>query len=423
MTGCILAVFGVYQSTIGAVSLSVFETVHLQSVLLLVTLGYYCLYKLCILVCFPHYYNSQRPRELPLTHVELAKEFIVTGRPQQHDPQLVIPRLTIWNVWILVYGLGLVFFVTGYCLIGLHPICLGFLGMSAAALCVDELICPITPLKDCYAVGRGVTLSVVVVALILVSIAPFDDTLAGFFRKTDVYSIFFAIVLPCCSQLILIVVRDSRHFTLGGVLEVCEFGFPFTAFLAVFHLSVAYGQRVQTDADEYQLQTVNSSSGFSFWSPGPSVNNETRSIVVLNRIITAADGSAILFYTLSPLFMVPTLVCYLSCVLEGCAIDPLLCLTFALSIEHLVRGGDPRMGVPAMILSSLALLARIIGEFHPRLGRSEVYSMQSESTHLTEQVVWNTRRREAELLTRELQPAAEQQVVWSRETPPSTHNA
>jgi hypothetical protein len=126
--------------------------------------------------------------------------------------------------------------------------------------------------------------------------------------------------------------------------------------------------------------------------------------------------------------MVPGLVCYLSCVLEGCAIDPLLCLTFALSVEFLAKKGDLSMGATAMVLSSLALLARIIGEYHPRLGRSEVYDMQSESTHLTEQVVWSTRRREAELLTRELQqpdepPATDQRVVWSRQPPPSTHNA
>jgi hypothetical protein len=427
MTGSILAIFGLYQVTIGAANqegLSVFETVHLQCVLFLVTLGYYCLYKLFTLACFPQY--TTRQPDMPVTHVELAKEFIVTGRTLQHDPQLTVPRLTIWNVWILVYGLGFVFFVTGYCLLGLHPICLGFLGMSAGALCVDELICPRIPLKDCYAVGRGVVLAICIVALILVSVAPFDNLLAGYFRKIDVYSIFFAIIFPCCSQLILIVVRDSRHFTLGGVLEVCEFGFPFTAFLAVFHLSVAYGQRVQTDADEYQLQTTNSS--YNFWSPMPGTN-ETQ-LVALNRIIAAADGSAILFYTISPAFIVPALVCYLSCVLEGSAVDPLLSLTFALAVQYLARGGgtlDLPLGVSAMILSVLALLTRIIGEYRPQLGRSEVYDIQAESTHLTQQVVWSRRREAAELLTSDLQQdPSEQQVVWNRQNGSSsaaTHNA
>ena len=415
MIASLLCVFWLYRGTLGTLvalqPLTVFETVYMQCVLLLVILCYYSLWKLLRLVlCSAPTRSPRAPAGVMLAHLENR-----SGQGKDNDQGSdggVIPRLTIWDVWILVYGLGFVFFVSGYCFTGLHPLCLTFLGLFVSILCLDEVVCPRPPLsasrsedgQGCYLTGRGLLLAVALLSLLLVSSEDMAAQLPTFFANVDLYSIFFGIALPILSQLLLIVIRDSRRtYTLGGVIEVCEFGFPFTAFLGIFHICVAYGQRFQSDSDALSayksLSVANTTTvtdqphlfDFSYWYHF----NDTR--IVVNQFIIGVSAPSFVFYALTPLLTVPALVCFLVCVLQGCAIDPLLALTFSLSVERVALEGEA-VHIAGLVLSCLALAARVLCEYHPRMrGRNLSYDAQSETAQLTHRVVWSRAERAHEL--------------------------
>jgi hypothetical protein len=271
---------------------------------------------------------------------------------------------------------------------------MAFLGLAVGVLGIDEVLCPRAKITSCYASGRGAVLVATLLALVLVSADLFDAAVAAYIATLDLYSIFFAMVFPFCSQFILIIIRDCRRYTIEGVVELCEFGFPFTAFLGIFHLCVAYGQRFQTDTDaqnEYASHHNHSDTGW--FRPDDGTFIET-------------TWPYIIFYSLTPFFLTPSLVCYLSCVLEGCAVDPFLSLTFALSVEHVITrssGPTSALGIAGTVFSVLAILLRILCDYQPRIS-CEIYSLQSESTQLTHRVVWGRDRcREADALTSDLQ--------------------
>lgn len=423
MIASLLGVFWLYRGTLGTLvalqPLTVFETVYMQCVLLLVTLCYYSLWKLGRLaLCSAQQARSPRPPQgVMLAHLEQR------SAGQGKDSDLgggggVIPRLTIWDVWILVYGLGFVFFVSSYCFMGLHSLCLTFLGLFVSILCLDEVVCPRALLygsraeedgRGCYFAGRGLLLAVVLLSLLLVSSEDMAAQLPTFFANVDLYSIFFGIALPILSQLLLIVIRDSRRtYTLDGVIEVCEFGFPFTAFLGLFHLCVAYGQRFQSDSDALSayksLSVANTTTvvgqphlfDFSYWYHF----NDTR--IVVNQFVIGVSAPSFVFYALTPLLTVPALVCFLVCVLQGCAIDPLLALTFSLSVERVALEGEG-VHIAGLVLSCLTLAVRVLAEYHPRIaGRTLSYDAQSETAQLTHRVVWSRTERAHEL-TRDLE--------------------
>lgn len=398
MICCLLVVFALFHGTIGkkislsedhGQGMSVFESVYLHCLLLVVTLGYYCLGKLCRSI-----FHAKRGgvRDAVTTHIEMTRDFAAdrSGRLAL----MTVPRLTIWNVWILVYGLGFVFFVTGYSFLGLHSLCAGFLGPCLGILCVDEVICPRVARQDCYLVGRGAVASVAIVAHVLVSAQYVGETLPEYISKVDLYSLIFGTGLPLMSQLLLVVIRDSRRYTLGSVLEVCEFGFPFTAFLAVFHLCVAYGQRYQSDTDALSafnsMSTANTSAfifDFNYWYHF----NDTQ--IMVDQLWAGFDawgGLSAVFYVLAPLFAIPALVCYVGCVLEGSAVDSLLALVCALSVKNLCYHGPAPAVVAGFVLCCFGLVGRVLCEYRPRLmERSTFYDMQSESSQLTHQVVWS----------------------------------
>jgi hypothetical protein len=216
----------------------------------------------------------------------------------------------------------------------------------------------------------------------------------------DLYSLLFGIGLPFGGQFIMIAVRDNRRHNLGTVIEVCEFGFPFATFLGLFHLGVAYGQRFQLNSDfvdEYSSSVQNQTSDFYNWYHNHNFTAQA---------LWQSSGPLLLFNVATPFLLVPGMICYVACVLEGTAVDSLLSLTFALCVEQIaspLAGFVSPLCICGMICCCLALIIRIASEYRPRLDRN-LYSFQGESTQLTRQAVWGGNRsaREAEELTRDL---------------------
>lgn len=400
MTGALLGGFGLHQATLSdGRSPTVFETVYSHCVLVMVTLGYYCSCKLFYVACTA---SSRRRIQNPAGPSYVDADSLRLG-VRQGNTEIVrgLPRLTIQNVWILVYGLGLVFFVNGYCMLGVQPVCLACAGIAMGILSVDELVCPRRQVSPLYLVIRWTALVTGLISLSLVSANLIGPVILQYAESLDFYALFFGICLPFIAQFIMIAVRDTRHFSLGTVGQVCEFGFPFTAFLGLFHLSVAYGQRFQIKADSeldisnayyyYYGSLFNQSLGdyYHFW--------QAHNLTAQGLIRT--DGPFLLFYTLTPLLVVPTLTCYVECVLDGCSIDPMLSLGAALSVQHFIlapRGPMSTLGIYGTVCCVVACGARVLCEYQFMLDGHDPPRLQAESPHLTQRVVWEREKRQTQ---------------------------
>jgi hypothetical protein len=412
MAGSPLAIAELFKATLAQKAEgapTVFDSVYTHCVLIMVTLCYYCIAKFFILSCLnpPHRgaaHRKDRDRGEPYVGVHAPN--VATSRFQQQREETQdsargdqraagaqgLPRLTIRNVWILVYGLGLVFFVTGYCMLGLHAVCLTSIALAMGVLAIEELVCPRVHLAAIYVSLRVACLLTGLVGLVLVSCDVLNEPVLQYARTLDFYSILFGLCLPFAAQFLMATVRDFRHYALGSILEVCEFGFPFAAFLGIFHIGVAYGQRFEITSEAnnpppFEYGTMfNESLDYYYWYH--------KNLSAQGMLRT--DGPVILFFGLTPLLIVPSLVCYVSCVLRGSSIDPLLSLSLALCIQQVLPGGDKggpsTLGIYGGVCCAVACMLRVFCEFQANLPLAPL-NLQCESTHLTERVVRDTHAR------------------------------
>jgi hypothetical protein len=288
--------------------------------------------------------------------------------------------------------------------------------MAIMVLSLDELFCPQRELTNWYTGVRFLILFVALVSLTLVSVTLMDSVVSRYFELVDLYSIIFGLIFPFCSQFILSVIRDHRRYALGTVIEICEFGFPFTAFLALFHLCVAYGQRYQSDSDvmsaysQTNAVSVNATAvasyiDFEYWYH----INDT---VVKNVIET--NSPFLVFYGLTPMFMIPAVVCYVSCALDGCAIDPLLSICLVLCVQHFWTTVAPSaLVIASIVFVSLGMVMRVACEYRPTFSEKPLFTLQDDSMQLPHNVIWARSgeksfptMRECEMETRELGSAS-----------------
>lgn len=371
MTTGLLGVFGLYKATLaGAETASVFETVYANCIVILVSLIYYCILKLALHSCRPRR-GARRVSRILLAHDQNNTGYLDLHQiSSTTDVVLGVPRLTIQNVWTLVYGVGFILFVTGYCILGQHPFCLACVGLGMSLLAIDEIICPRRPLNKLYASARYAALLAVLVSLLLVTVDLINTVLVTFVATLDLYSLVFGLCLPLTSQFLMVAVRDNRRYSIGSVFEVCEFGLPFTAFLGVFHLSVAYGQRYQIanhDRQDYNQSITTSLHGAEIVS-----------------ILVRTDGPFLLFYSLAPLLVIPSLVAFISCILDGSAIDPLLSISLALCVQYIILCNTSPLGIYGTACCAVAIAIRVLADYTPVLGD---HPSHCHNTQLSEQAV------------------------------------
>ena len=396
-----------------------FQTVYAHCILVLVSLGYYCVFKFFFLSCKSKSLSVRQQQLLTAKTMTAVSLGYSDHRDSQMTDLLVkVPRLTIQNVWILVYGLGFVFFITGYCFLGLHPVCLACAGLGVGVLSVDELVCPRVRVSATYTAMRYASLLTSLISLALISVELFETEIVQYITTLDLYSIFFGMALPFGGQFIMIAVRDNRRHTLATVFEVCEFGFPFTAFLGIFHLSVAYGQRFQLTTDSGNLlktllnQTIIDSSFSSYYYWYHHNNNKNNNNITTQELFTDDSSGSLVFYLLAPFLIIPGMISYVNCILEGTAVEPLLSVTLTLCIEHIIAypsGPASPLGFAATVICIVAVGIRIMCEYEPTIQVKD--SLQMETKHLPYNVVWGREKqriREAEELTRDFEPTEDQ---------------
>lgn len=349
-----------------------FYSLYVISVLALSCLIYYVLCKLLQL--------AMRPTVV-IVRPSMASQYLNIRPAASTELVMGLPKLTIENVWILVYGLGTVYFVTGYSMLGLEPTSLACVGLSMGVLCMDELAYPRLEMSKAYLSLRVAVLLTVFAGLVLVCSDMILYVISRYFTSMDPSQLFFGVGMPFLSQFLMLLVRDHRKYTLGSVLEVCEFGFPFTVILSVAILGAAEGQRQVT-------------------STYAQVYNATMSwyLNVTSREQADSVGSVLAFYGLAPVLVAPAIIIYTECILDGNAIDALLSVSMALSIGHCTRVSSSTLSVYALICNSVAIIGRAIGEYHPMLGNS---FMQEPSTQLSERAIREKARTDLERISEE----------------------
>jgi len=348
MTGSLVTLLFIYRHLFKVEgTVSVFEAANVFSMTVISTLGYYCVGKFCHAAMHPPTFQP-RTRQVNAEYLgmESGTTQIITG----------VPKLTMANVWLLVYGLGFILFTTGYCIIGLEQISCAFLGVSMCVLGLDELLPPRQVLSAGYRCIRYAVLLTVVVCLMLLCVDLTEDITKTIFNRPDLYQLLFGVFMPFVSQFLMIMVKDYRKYTLGSLLEICEFGFPFTTMLSTVFVGGVYGQGMIREArPEFSGEVL--ASAFS---------NDTMSWVrnyTAYRVIEP-NTPYIVFYVVAPFLLAPTIILYVSCVLVGKAIDPILALCTSLCIERVFMAGEgvTVLSIYALAVSLLGMSVRIIGE-------------------------------------------------------------
>jgi hypothetical protein len=386
MTCALLGISGLYRLTLAqATPITVFDTVYAQCILILVSLLYYGVGKFVYAACFP---PKHRPRRISLVPRDADGNYIDVELTTVTEVVMGSPKLTIPNVWVLVYGAGFVLFVSGYCILGLDHFCLAAFGFGLSTLCVDELVCPRHSMNKLYLSARCSTLLAAGISIVLVTIELLQHTFPQLVATLDLYSLIFGVALPVLAQFVMVAIRDCRHYTLGSVIEVCEFGLPFTSFLGVFHLSVAYGQRFQMTEEE-SAQGLNQ----TWFKDGYAVHVRT-------------DGPFITFYGLGPFLIIPSVVAYVSCALEGSSIDPLLTVALTLCTHYLVSWPASTLGIYGTVCCAVAITIRVLAEYTPAY-RAGPLAPQGDDSLLPHHVVWQRSPAEVRELARNLAPVPE----------------
>ena len=143
-----------------------------------------------------------------------------------------VPRLTMDSVWNLVYGLGCGLYVCTYTLMGLDPICIASFTFGLCMVCAYEVVFP-PVFRVIPRVELHLTPCVALMSLVATVLVAGERFAAPDILSTAIYQL----ILPCLAPLFLLSVKSQRRFTIGSIMETCEFGLPHAFILALVFLA------------------------------------------------------------------------------------------------------------------------------------------------------------------------------------------
>jgi len=260
LTSCILMLSGLnFYSFPEKVDL---PTTVMYSSLVMVSLMIYYFIILTVIMCSPkkwgwHRHNTNNEySDLARGEVEL-----VHGKP----------RLHMDDVWILVYGVGFSYFVINYVctcrhLVSLEALMSGLCLLIGCELCLESIqVC--NNKRIVYLFATCLTYIGIIVRNALDNYSDLVQPI----MNSDWFFVGFGICLPFWSICLMAGIKINKKFTIGGIIDLCEFGLPFSCIVALLLFSCMY-QLYFSNQDKTIIHTLQNDFLVTFFvSPIPLV--------------------------------------------------------------------------------------------------------------------------------------------------------
>jgi hypothetical protein len=283
------------------------------------------------------------------------------------SPSVIPPELTTENVWVHVYGWGILIFVSAYCLPGIYMPGSCWWSFGMLVLCIDELIATDVNRKFVFVIGVTLIVSIVSVWWGVVGMDAKDQTLS---------EIFVGVSGPALVPFIFFSVRSSVRDSVRDIPRIFEFAAPFVLVLSVFVLAttqrgeLSLRRRLEDFDNITSTSTSTTSTAFTETHAAFIHDNETlqnftnlfsQEVLKLHDwkrdILSFAPFTAL---CLSPFFS--GLVMYLatSCVINGYATEFAVAFVLNMSGKFSVERGYDTTSAIAFFPAALALVLLLI---------------------------------------------------------------
>jgi len=275
-----------------------------------------------------------------------------------------LPPLTMQTIWAHVYGLGLLAFVTVYCLLGVSSSCTAAYAVAVAGVSLEDIL---IRHSDGFTRRAALLLCTVLSAAAVVLAAWDSPDLKGFADAVDAGNVFVitcGAILPLVSPLLYSVVRGPMHYTPRMVVEFIYFASPFAVILSVVVLCtlsvISTPPPMPRPLPQEPLFLTQADAN---WSRAHSANSSVEHAVVERiALVTAAD----IAMPLLPLTMLPALCMAVQTALLYATVDFLSAAAVVAAAKHLCHryagAGSTGFAWP-LLAAALAFAARIYASF------------------------------------------------------------
>lgn len=292
----------------------------------------------------------------------LVVQACVCGKRAQQPKH---PRLSIENVMVHVYGLGLIIFVTVYCLMGVS-------GDASAAYFV---MVTAVGLDDMFVRTKDATLrrSLLFFCALLAGVSNILSALTardagetiGAIADQQWFTVSYGLILPCSVPFVLFSLRGKRFYTPVTIYDFLHFGMPFALILATTAL-VALSLSAQKSPSS---------------KPGAQpVANSTDE----GRLVTSADVAGPLLC----LNMLPTVFLAIQSALLYSTVDLLAVTAVVASFKALAEREPGTLLICGFVASSVAFSLRVYACYRDQDDKCSVaYTKESEEDEEEEQML------------------------------------
>ena len=291
---------------------------------------------------------------------------LMCGRPLITE----MPPFTMYTIWAHVYGLGLLVFVTVYCLMAVSSPCVTSYTIAFAGVSLDDIL---ARHRESIPRRAALLLCTLLSVAAVVSAAYQSPDIEGFAEAVDAGNWFVILcggVLPLVSPFIFTVVRGPQHYTPGTVVEFIYFAAPFAVILSLVVLGTLSvippaPSPPLAPEDAPPLPPLFVSLDEANRTLAQLAENRSVETKVVDRIllVTAADVAM----PLLPLTMFPAIYLTVKSAFLFSTVDFLAAFAVVGAGKQILhmRGGGPSPAWP-VVFAALAFAARLAASYHDR---------------------------------------------------------
>lgn len=276
-----------------------------------------------------------------------------------------LPRLTMQTIWGHVYGLGLLIFVTIYCLLGVSTWCTSMYMAAIAGVSMDDIVARFSESYTRRLALFACVIFAVAAAVVVAWQSPDFKALSEAADAENWFAIACSTALPLAAPFLYNVLRAPHFYTNETILEFIHFAMPFASILAAVVLCTL--SAVPPLAPPQPLFSL------SNWTAPPNASAGAlleRDVEERITHITAAD--------LATPFLPITMLAAVFMAVQGAlffdAAEFLAPMSVVVSAKHLHHSGKSL----ALVLACLALALRLYSSFQVQSQPSQIQDEPGE---------------------------------------------